>query len=103
MMFYMYEEWGEDREKGLEAKHPVPSVLPLLLTLSATAVDVSSPLGLGREPVRRLEDHLLGKDLELQDHLLGKDLDLPMGDSDDRGVVSTATTAGSSPHWVVVT
>ena len=32
---------------------------------------------LGRDPVLRLDDHLLGNDR-----------DLPMGDNDDRGVVS---------------
>jgi len=53
-------ELRDERENGLAAleKHPVVSVV-------ASAVAVSSPLGLGRELVRLLEDHLLGKDLDL--------------------------------------
>jgi len=46
-------------EKGLDAaeKQPAMSSVP-----EATN---SSPLGLGLEPVRRRDDHLLGNDLDL--------------------------------------
>jgi len=87
-----------EREKGLDPaeKQPVMS--------DVSAVILSSPLGLGRDPVLRREDHLLGKAL-----------DLPAGDVGEPWVVSglavearlsrtclRTPTSNSSTRWLSI-
>jgi len=87
-------ELRAERENGLDARVKQP----VMSDVSA----VSSPLGLGRDPVRRREDHRLGKDR-----------DLPAGDSGDARVVSglvvaarlsrtcfSTPTSSSSTRWL---